>query len=311
MGPVKLLALAGVSALAATTAFAADFPPPMPPPMPAPIPVPVETGGWYLRGDVGVSAQFFNDFDHHQTNSNFIWPASWRIDQREIGDAAFVGFGVGYSWNNWFRFDVTAEHRTNVKVKVLGSYVEFCPGGRCFDLYDIFHSSNVFLANAYLDFGTWWCVTPFIGVGVGGANHRLNAATDIGFIANGSTGFGFASTDASTWELAWAAHAGLAYNVSSNFKVEFAYRYLHMDSPNTAVINCNSIGCANTGGPAAFYTLKDMQSHDIKIGMRWMLQPDVVPAAPVVAQPVYAPPPPVYAPPPAPYQPPPPLMRRG
>jgi hypothetical protein len=52
-----------------------------------------------------------------------------------------------------------------------------------------------------------------------------------------------------------------------------------------------------------------MQSHDLKIGMRWMLQPDVV------AQPVYAPPPPpAYVPPPPVYQPQysqPPLMRRG
>jgi hypothetical protein len=28
------------------------------------------------------------------------------------------------------------------------------------------------------------------------------------------------------------------------------------------------------GGPRAFYTLTDMTSHDIKIGMRWLLQPE-------------------------------------
>ncbi len=28
----------------------------------------------------------------------------------------------------------------------------------------------LFLANAYLDLGTWWCITPFIGAGVGVAN---------------------------------------------------------------------------------------------------------------------------------------------
>src|SRR6267142_4567950 len=182
MGPVKMLALAGVSALATTAAFAADFPPAMPPMMPQVVQAPVDTGGWYLRGDVGVSAQTFTDFEHHQTNSNFVWPASWRIDQKEIGDAAFVGFGVGYAWNNWLRVDLTAEHRAKVKVKVLGSYTEFCPGGRCFDLYDAFHSANVFLANAYLDLGTWWCLTPFVGVGVGGANNQINSATDIGLI---------------------------------------------------------------------------------------------------------------------------------
>jgi hypothetical protein len=29
-------------------------------------------------------------------------------------------------------------------------------------------SSAVFLANGYVDLGTWWCFTPFIGAGVGG-----------------------------------------------------------------------------------------------------------------------------------------------
>ena len=76
-----------------------------------------------------------------------------------------------------------------------------------------------------------------------------------------------------------------------NFKVELAYRFLNQGSPNTAVIGCNSIGCSNTGGPSAFYTLKELTSQDFKLGVRWMLQPE----AP--QQPIYSPPPP--------------LMRRG
>ena len=33
--------------------------------------------GWYLRGDVGVGVQNFTTFDHSQTISVFVWPASW------------------------------------------------------------------------------------------------------------------------------------------------------------------------------------------------------------------------------------------
>jgi hypothetical protein len=40
--------------------------------------------GWYLRGDIGVSAQRYKTFDHTQTNPNFAWPASWRIDQYDL-----------------------------------------------------------------------------------------------------------------------------------------------------------------------------------------------------------------------------------
>jgi opacity protein-like surface antigen len=282
-----MLALAGAAVMASTAALAADFPPPMqPPPVYAP-PAPVETGGWYLRGDVGVGRQSFDHFDFTQTanQSTFIWPASWRIDQKDIGDTAFVGLGAGYAFNNWFRVDATGEYRISAKFKALGSYTEFCPNGRCFDLYDGQHQAVVAMVNAYIDLGTWWCVTPFIGAGVGGAWHRTTSLTDIGFISDGSTGFGFAEKDHEHWTFAWAVHAGLSYSVSNNLKLEFAYRYLNMGDVETAIIGCNSGGCAGNG-PRAFYTLTNFNSSDFKLGMRWMLN---------------------YEPPAAP----PPLMRRG
>jgi opacity protein-like surface antigen len=283
-----VLALAGATALANTAAMAADFPPAMPPQMQYQQ-APVDTGGWYLRGDIGVGKQNFTTFDHFQTNSAFVWPASWRIDQINMGDAVFAGFGVGYAWNSFLRVDVTGEFRAKSSVKALGSYTEFCPGGRCFDLNEGSHSAWVFLANAYLDLGTWWCITPFIGAGIGTAYTKSTGFTDVGFISDGSTGFGFADKEFNKWNMAWALHAGLAYNVTNNFKMELAYRYLNMGDVQTSVINCSSGGCANANGARAFYTLTDFNSHDIKLGMRWMLQPEA-------PQPVYSPPP---------------LMRRG
>ena len=286
MGAVKMLALAGATALATTAANAADFPPVMPQPQLAAAPAAV--GGWYLRGDVGIGIQDFSEFTHHQTNfaGGFVWPASWRIDQKEVKSAPFIGFGLGYSFNSWLRFDVTGEYRSNVPFKALGSYTEFCPGGRCFDAYDGNHAAWVTLVNAYLDLGTWWCLTPFIGAGVGAANSTVRSLTDTGFISDGTTGFGYADKDHTKWTFAWAVHAGVAYDVTSKVKVEFAYRYLNMGDVQTGIVNCSSGGCAGAG-PRAYYTLDNFQSHDLKIGVRWMLQPDPVPA---------------YAPP---------LMRRG
>ena len=109
----------------------------------------------------------FKEFDFTQTNNAFVWPASWRIDQKEMGDACFIGAGFGYQWNSWLRFDATAEYRAKTRFKAIGSYTEFCPGGRCFDVYDGNHSAVVVMANAYIDLGTWMCLTPFIGAGVG------------------------------------------------------------------------------------------------------------------------------------------------
>jgi len=269
-----MLALAGAAVMASTAALAADFPPPMQQPIYAP-PAPVETGGWYLRGDVGVGDQRFKSFDFHQTNiaSGAVWPKSWRIDMKDIKDTVFIGGGVGYAWNNWFRTDVTAEYRADVKFKAVGSYAgaaDFCPGGRCFDLYDGDHSAIVVLANAYFDLGTWWCLTPFVGAGIGGAWHRTTSLTDVGVIG-GFSSFGFAREEHTNTTLAWAAHAGVAYTVSPNFKVEFSYRYLNMGSADTSEVLCGASGCGTGSGPRAFYTLKDMTSSDFRLGMRWML----------------------------------------
>jgi opacity protein-like surface antigen len=155
----------------------------------------------------------------------------------------------------------------------------------------------VVLANAYLDLGTWWCLTPFVGAGIGGAYNKVSGLTDQG-IGTAAGGFplstiGFTQTDHTQWNMAWALHAGLAYSVTNNLKLEFAYRYLNMGNVQTSEVLCGPSGCgAPGGGPRAFYTLNNLDSQDFKIGLRWMLQPDV---------PAYAPAP-VYSPP---------LMRRG
>ena len=279
MRSLKVALVAGATIAAAfTSAQAADLGPIMQPHPIAPVQVEEMTGGWYLRGDIGVGAQGFKSFDFTQTNSAFVWPASWRIDQKEMGDAWFIGGGFGYQWNSWLRFDATAEYRAKTKFRAIGSYTEFCPGGRCFDLYDGNHSAVVVLANAYIDLGTWMCLTPFIGGGVGFASHNVSAIHDIGFISNGTTGFGYGQSDFTETKFAWALHAGVAYNVNNNFKMELAYRYLNMGNVNTGVIDCASGGCSTGAGPRAFYTFREMESHDIKFGMRWMLAPESVPA---------------------------------
>ena len=64
-------------------------------------------------------------------------------------------------------------------------------------------------------------------------------------ISDGTTGFGYAANnDFAEWKLAWAVHAGLAYNVTNNFKMELAYRYLNFGNVNTSVIDCAAGGAA-------------------------------------------------------------------
>ncbi|HML07430.1 MAG TPA: outer membrane beta-barrel protein [Xanthobacteraceae bacterium] len=276
MVSVKSLIPACAAALISTTAGAADLSPPMyqpPPPV-------VEASGWYLRGDVGIGVQTFQEFDLAPASS---LPATWTINQTDIQDTTILGFGIGYELNSWLRFDVTGEYRTKAGFDALGSYTgATCNGGGggiCFDRYSGNYSAAVFMANAYIDLGTWWCLTPYIGGGVGAAYDRITDVTDLGIIGtSGTTGFGYTYSDSASWNLAWNAQAGLTYNVSNNFKIDFNWRYLNMGSPQSANIYCqNTASCVpNT------FTLKDITSQDFRIGVRWMLQPDVVPVLPPV-----------------------------
>jgi opacity protein-like surface antigen len=277
MVSVRLLISAVATSMLTTAAFAADMGIPQQPPMYAPPPVvaPQPLAGWYLRGDVGVGMQTFSSFDHSQVNSAFVWPASWTIVQKDMGDTNIFGGGIGYEFNNWLRADVTAEYRTKAAWKATGSYTNFCAGGgTCFDVTDGNLSSTVVMANAYIDLGTWWCLTPYIGAGVGGAYNRITGVQDLGLNSDGTNGFGFTMNDSSQWNLAWNAQAGLTYNVTNNFKVDMNVRYLHLGSPQTAEVFCqNTPAC-----PGAQYTLTNTSSWDFRLGVRWMLQPDPAPA---------------------------------
>jgi opacity protein-like surface antigen len=298
---VKSFVAAAAAAVISTAANAADMPMPAPPQIayqPLPLVVEAPVGGWYLRGDIGVGIQSFSSFNFTQTNAAFVWPSSWTIIQQDIQDTTIFGLGVGYEVNNWFRVDFTGEYRTKAQFKVTGSYSgASCNGGvgTCFDVNTGNYSAEIFMVNAYFDLGTWWCLTPYIGFGVGGAYNTISGMQDNGIISNGTVGFGFAANNASNFNFAWNVQAGLTYSVNNNFKIDFNFRYLNLGSPISPIVECQN----TTACPAAFYTFKDMTSEDFRIGFRWMLQPDggfgVMPGA----QPVFAPQP-QYVPAPQP-----------
>jgi opacity protein-like surface antigen len=99
MSSFKKLAMASAAAvLAITAANAADLPL-----APAPIPVVQDFGGWYLRGDIGMTNQ--------QTNSltNVVAPGtSVGTKFLTFDSAPLYSLGGGYQFNNWLRVDVTA-----------------------------------------------------------------------------------------------------------------------------------------------------------------------------------------------------------
>jgi opacity protein-like surface antigen len=276
---LSILAAAALLA-AAGSAHGADYTPPPPPPVYAPPPQPC-CNTWYLRGFVGIGLNGSYDLEYIKNPANP--PNNFHIEHNSIADAYFLGGGAGYEFNNWLRFEATAEYRAKTQVNAFGSYT--FNGGTFGDQYQGNLSSWIFLANAFVDLGTWDCFTPFVGAGVGGAYNTMSDLTDIGIFTSGR-GIGRNSSD---WNLAWALYAGMSYEVSKNFKIDLTYRYLNYGSV-TDTIDC--VGGCN----ADSYKFKNLYSNDIMLGLRWTCC-DIAPPPPRY---VYTPPP--YVPPPPPLQ---------
>jgi opacity protein-like surface antigen len=278
MGSLKKLALASAAVIVTVpAALAADIPY-MPPPAPAPAPVECCGSGWYLRGDIGFSAERAGTFHEDGLNppptsvqnvgSGFETGGIWRV-------------GIGYQFTPWLRADITGEYRSPATWQSMDITNS---GGTLIPEQVIVHKSEVVaLANVYADLGTWWCVTPFIGAGAGFAGIKLaNFQETAPFAFTPGVGpnilvaNNFAS-DNTRWNFAWALHAGLAYKVTPGFTVEVAYRYLNMGNAQSGPI----VGFLNNAQNTVFH-IDNITSQDFTIGLRWMLQPEAPPAYPIV-----------------------------
>ncbi len=193
MRSVKSVVVAGLAALLSTAAFAADVPiaPPPPPYGYAPppgygppqviAPASDEFVGWYLRGDIGVTNQKV------KTLFNVLYETPGTSVQTVgagFGGSALFGVGVGYQFGSWLRADITGEYRAKASIHGL-DIVRFngVPVGT--DQYGGSKEEWLALVNLYADLGTWWCITPFIGVGIGGARTTISSFTDINTPTNG------------------------------------------------------------------------------------------------------------------------------
>jgi opacity protein-like surface antigen len=278
MRSVKFLLAAGAASLLSTAAFAADMPI-APPPMYAP--PPADFGGWYLRGDIGFSNQRVkNVIDTNPLAYNNV-----AVSQTgSFGAAGIYDVGVGYRFNSWFRADFTAQYRGNSNFTGLDRVTGTRPFAGFYgnDNYTATKSELLFLANAYVDLGTWWCITPFVGAGIGTSQVTISNFMDSGVSNNNGTYFGgppvvssVSASSASQWNFAWAAHAGLAYSVSPSLTIELAYSYVNLGSGITGPTNSFDHATIVNGAPFSFHNIS---SNDLRLGVRWDL--DTLPPPP-------------------------------
>jgi opacity protein-like surface antigen len=250
--------IAGAIMASTVAASAADLP------YPQPVPAPVDFGGWYLRGDIGFSNQSVKNIRNGNTA---LYPAGQVLnEQTSFNSAGVFGLGVGYQFNNWFRGDITGQYRGKSNFTGVDTFVNPGPAAGI-DTYNASKSEWLFLANAYVDMGTWWGITPFIGAGVGTAQVTLSNFTDVGVFDGNPASFASAPSH-SKWNFAWAAHAGLAYKVSPSLTMELAYSYIDMGSGTTGIVSTYTGTTTNN-----VMRFNHITSQDLTLGLRWAIDP--------------------------------------
>lgn len=215
-----------------------------------------------------------------------------------VSPQVIIGGGVGYQFNSFFRADVTGEYRFgghyhategyaaqpiqgafypnyNSSGQVSGYTPAYYSGGA--DYYSGNISNGVVLVNGYVDIGTWYRITPYVGAGVGVAFNHMSGLTDYNVSYFGQPSG--SSEGHTNTQLAYAFMAGFAYDLTPHLKLDFGYRYLNMGRISSGEINCygGTPVCGDDSREVQHYRL---DSHDIRLGLRYAF------AEPLIAPPV-------------------------
>jgi opacity protein-like surface antigen len=224
-------------------------------------PPPEVYGGWYIRGHIGMSNQYFDEL----TSSLYLEPSildyGW-IDSGGFSSAPIFGGGVGYQFNDYLRGDLTVEWRGKSDFNALDFVTD--AGGTTTNDFRAKKSELLFLANAYADVGTFYGITPYVGAGIGASYNTISHFRDINII-NGGGGY---ANDDSKWNLAWALHAGLGLQASERMTVDLGYSFVSLGDAQTGPLQNDdpSFDIPNDG-----FKFNDIYSHDFKLGVRYSL----------------------------------------
>ena len=139
--------------------------------------MPVEVGsGWYLRGDIGYNfdLQADGDFDFRTFDPVTGAYSPGAFDTASLGEQVTWGAGFGYNFTDMIRADVTVD---GFRANFDGTYVEramplLCglpafAGTSCRSEDSAEAAALSFMANGYVDLGTYVGFTPYVGGGLG------------------------------------------------------------------------------------------------------------------------------------------------
>jgi opacity protein-like surface antigen len=269
----------GLALLLGQTAGAAAADLGLPPPPPAEAPCIGCTGPIYLKGFVGAANPHVDSIDSELFAFN-----NFQVFHHDIKNSALWGLGFGYEFNSWLRFDITGEYRGrsaffaqdrfpggNGTFSVASNSADgtFLPGT---NEYTADFESWVGLANAYIDLGTYYCVTPYIGGGVGFASLSVLGLKDVNVVSNSV----FFAADHTETNFAWAAYAGLAYDVTPSVTLDLSYRYTDLGDARSGTVTAY-----DNSSSYRSLDIDDINSHDLMLAVRWKLGHQPVAPMPV------------------------------
>jgi opacity protein-like surface antigen len=194
---------------------------------------PAPVSGWYVRADFGYRSTSIKS-----AVSAAGFP---ELTDNQLDGSFWGGVGFGFKWGQ-LRTDITADY---------GSEADYTGRGGLNSATARIQTATG-LANLYYDIGSWWRVTPYIGAGAGVAYTTVSQYQSATIPPLSNVG------NLSTYNFAWALMAGANYQFTPRMSVDLGYRFLDQ-------------GDARTGsGAFGELTLKKLQSHELRIGLRWM-----------------------------------------
>jgi opacity protein-like surface antigen len=229
----RLAYSAAALALLSTAARAADMPETLPPPTHEEPLIEQSGSGWYLRGDLGY---VWGEIQGAESAPTFADPTS-----NTLGNGFLGGVGAGYK-SKWLRTDVTLDYTSPLKYS-----------GSIASPDDTTAKVEAFTAlfNGYIDLGTWYHATPYIGAGAGVSGLRTY---DYSSTAAPPFAGGLSHRQ---WNFTWALTGGVGYAVAPNLMLDLNYRYVNFGDVTTASDSFGSM------------TLKNLYAHEVRVGIRW------------------------------------------
>lgn len=260
----KLLAAgAALAVAAAVPALAADlYEPPVIEYIPEPVP---SFGGWYLRGHIGMSNQQVGNL-HNVLFDNLTAANNLQIRDKNFEAGPTFGAGVGYQINDYLRVDGIVEYRGEVGFHGLDTWHDGVNAR--YNNYTAKKSEWLLMANAYADLGDFHGVVPYVGAGIGASRNTIHSFRDAGTTggAGGVPTLAYADA-ASTWNLAWALHAGVGIKATDRMTIDLGYSYMNLGHAKSGDLVTYD-GVNTVDNPMHF---RNITSHDFKLGVRYAL----------------------------------------